>query len=156
MSLPEPLRTGISRDDEFNLEVYVRLRDGIRVDGSSVYTEAGSNAAVGLVNSTSASSADTDLLTVGTDNQVQYYTLSAGVGAYTYNIDLDTTDAYEGSVFYINIDKAASTNPTINVRNGSGGSNILSINNASAENYGTMFIFDGTNWLRFICNINDL
>lgn len=102
------------------------------------------------------SGAATNLLTVGTDDQIQVLDFAAGGGAYTYNIDLDTVAAFEGAVFYLKVTKAASTNPTIVVRNGSGGSSLVSLNNANAENYGGVFVFDGTNWNKIIFAKNDL
>jgi len=127
------------------------------ISGSVQFDDDGSNAGVGLVNAPAQiDSAGTDLLTVGTDNQVQRYDFAAGGGAYTYNIDLDDTNAYEGAAFYIYIHKAASANPTINVRNKSGGSNIISLNNGNEEDYGCIFVFDGTDWQKLIVCLNDL
>lgn len=111
-----------------------------------------------MVNAPAAiTAATTDLLTVGTDDPVQFYTVNAGAGAYAFNIDLDTVGAKEGNFQELNIAKAASTNPTINIRNGSGGTNIVTaINNASAQNWYFKFVFDGTNWVRLVAHINDL
>jgi hypothetical protein len=113
-----------------------------------------------LVNA-SVSAAATDLLSVGSSPVTQTFTFAAGGGAYVYNIDLSKTllngqAIVAGAIFNINITKAASTNPTINIRNGSGGSNIISINNASAQNWATQFMYDGTNWNRLVAVVNTL
>lgn len=55
---------------------------------------------------------------------------------------------------YFNVVKAASTNPTITFRNGSGGSTIISINNGTAQNIYVSFIFNGTDWKRLAYVVN--
>jgi len=107
--------------------------------------------------SAQVSSGTTVTLTVGTNDSQQRYDFAAGGGAYTYNIDLiKSAGEVEGCQFELYIKKAASTNPTIVVRNGSGGSTLLSINNASAQNWYTKFVFDGSNWVKQAAIINDL
>jgi hypothetical protein len=106
-----------------------------------------------LVN-TAIIAAGTDLLTVNVDAPVELFTFNAGAGAYTYDIDLDHTGAVAGNMFMINITKAASTNPTIVVRDGSGGSTIISINNGTAENIQCLFMYTGTAWVRLEAIVN--
>lgn len=104
----------------------------------------------------SASAAATKALAIGTDSVVQKFTFTAGSGAYTYNIDLSAVNATNGSIFMLNITIPASANPTIVVRNGLGGANIVSLNNSSGGNYDAMFVFDGTNWNRQRFVLNEL
>ncbi len=126
-------------------------------DDSLKFNAEGSMNALGKYNAPAQIiAAGTDLLTVHTDNQVQFYDYAAGAGAYTHYIDLDLTNAYEGAIFYIYIKKAASTNPTTIVRNGSGGATLISLNNANAENYACMFIYTGSAWVKFLCALNTL
>jgi hypothetical protein len=95
-------------------------------------------------------------LIVGTSNPVRRYDFAAGGGTYTYNIDLSTAGAANGDTFELYINKAASTNPTIVVRNGVAGATLVSLNNGSAQNYYSKFIFDGTNWLKMAFVLNTL
>ena len=125
--------------------------------GVTVPIADGANWGLGKVNAPAQISAGATLqLTAGTSKQVQYLDFAAGGGAYTYNVDLlkGSGTAIIGSVMYFNIVKAASTNPTITFRNGSGGSTIISINNASAQNIYCSFIYDGTNWKRLAYVVN--
>lgn len=100
--------------------------------------------------------AGTNLLTVGLDAQTELFSFGAGGGAYTYNIDLDKVGAIAGNSFSISITKAASTNPTIVVRNGSAGTTLISINNASAQTWDTLFVYNGTDWVKVRAVLNDL
>lgn len=157
MSLPTPPPQDDIRFNEFLFEIYRRFKDGIIIAGSSRVSESGGNVGLGQVNSPATiTAAATNLLTIDTDEQVQRIDFGAGAGIYTYNIDLDLTDAFEGACFWLYISKAASANPTIRVRNGSGGANLISLNNGLAQNYSMMFIFDGTNWLKQSGILNDL
>ncbi|HZO57460.1 MAG TPA: hypothetical protein VFB63_32410, partial [Bryobacteraceae bacterium] len=124
--------------------------DGIAIQTLRAY-EDGAQIGTGRLNAPAQISAGaTNLLTVGSDDQVQVFDFAAGAGAYTYNIDLDTAGAFEGAVFFIKIKKAASANPTIVIRNGSGGTTLLALNSIAAEVYSGHFIFDGTNWIKWI------
>ena len=119
------------------------------------------SSAMSFTENGSVSAAATDLLVPNVASVVETFTFAAGGGAYIYDIDLSKTypngaNVVAGTMFYINITKPASTNPTINVRNGSGGSNIISINNASAQNWATQFMYDGTNWIRLVAVVNSL
>lgn len=130
-----------------------------KVNSSSIYAAGdGMQVAGGRVTAPAqVSSGTTVTLTVGTNDQVQRYDFAAGGGTYTYNIDLlKGVGEVEGNYFELYINKAASANPTIVVRNGSGGSSLLSINNASAQNWYTKFVFDGTDWVKQAAIINDL
>lgn len=103
------------------------------------------------------SAAATTTLTVGTNDSQQRFDFAAGGGAYTYNIDLiKSAGEVEGCQFELYISKAASTNPTIVVRNGSGGATLVSLNNGTAQNWYMKFVFDGTNWVKQAAIINDL
>lgn len=117
-----------------------------------------SNHAWGKVNSVSTVSAGATLdLVVGTDKSIQRFDFDAGGGAYTYYIDLDllSSDLFEGAMFHLRIDKAASTNPTITVRNGTAGSTLKSINGASAEFWTLDFVYSGSAWLLHRATIDD-
>ena len=125
--------------------------------GVTVPIADGANWGLGKVNAPAQISAGATLqLTAGTSKQVQYLDFAAGGGAYTYNVDLlkGSGTAIIGSVMYFNIVKAASTNPTITFRNGSGGSTIISINNGTAQNIYVSFIFNGTDWKRLAYVVN--
>jgi len=98
--------------------------------------------------------AGTDLLTVNVSAPVELFTFNAGAGAYAYHIDLSHTGAVAGNIFMINIQKAASANPTIDVRDGSGGSAIITINNGTAENIQCLFMYTGAAWVRLEAVIN--
>jgi len=102
------------------------------------------------------SAADTVTLGVGTEDQVQRYDFAAGSGGYTYNIDLQKGPAVEGSHFKIHIVKAASANPTIKIRNGDAGADLISLNNGNAEDWYFEFNYDGTDWKKEIGCLNDL
>lgn len=118
----------------------------------------GKQVAVGRITSNAqVTAAGTDLLTVSTDDAIQRYDFAAGTGSYTYNIDLaNGSEAIEGATFELYISKDNSPNPTINIRNGSGGSNLISINDANTESWYVVCRHDGTNWVRQTAIINDL
>lgn len=101
---------------------------------------------------TSLSVAGTDLLTLDTDAQVRRYSATAGVGVYTYNIDLDTAGALEGDTILVRIAMAASTNPTVVVRNGSGGATLETFNVALTTFYACQFVYTGSAWVTFSVN----
>jgi len=129
---------------------------GLAINTIRAYSN-GSHLGVGMITAPAqVTGSATNLLTVSLDDQVQVFDFAAGGGAYTYNIDLDTVGAFEGAVFYLKITKAASTNPTIVVRDGSGGSTLVSLNNGNAENYGAVFVFDGANWVKLVFAKNDI
>jgi hypothetical protein len=70
--------------------------------------------------------------------------MSAGAGAYTYNIDLDGISAVDGDVIELRFHFDNTANPTVNIRQGSGGSTIRSLNNTT-----------GAIWrpfVRLVCN----
>lgn len=130
---------------------------GIAIDTLRPYA-TGANIGTGKVTTPAAiTAAATNTLTVGTDDQVQEFFFQAGAGAYTYNIDLDYTGAFEGAVFWLKINKDATTNPTITIRDGAAGvgGTFASINNANAENYCAMFVYEGSRWVKMLLLKND-
>lgn len=81
----------------------------------------------------------------------QLVTAAAGAGAYTHVLPLDNTKAKDGAIFRIEIDFAASANPTIQIRdNTSGGTLLESVSGdaGGATYYVGQFRFNGTNWLK--------
>ena len=129
----------------------VTLDDGaVTVDQRDTHLKpknATSNHSLGQVNQGSAvTAAGGELLTLGTDEQVQRFNLDAGSGAYTYNIDFDKSGAWEGAAWWVFLDKEASINPTITFRDGSAGSTIASYNGVTKEERYLVFVYDGTNW----------
>jgi len=97
-------------------------------------------------------------LDIKVDDPLQQFNFQAGGAAYTYNIDLQESGAFEGDVFRLFISKDATANPTIVVRTDDGASpaNLVSLNNANAEDYAMEFRFDGTNWIKWQVCLNDL
>lgn len=106
----------------------------------------------GAVTTTNISAAATNLLTLEIDAQSTRFSMGAGGGAYTYNIDLDTVGALEGDVFKVWVAMPSSTNPSVVFRNGSGGATLHTLNTASATRYACEFHYTGANWVVFgIC-----
>ncbi len=129
-------------------------------DGAALQTlrayEDGAHIGMGRITTPAQiTSAATNLLTVGVDNQIQAFDFAAGGAPYTYNIDLDKVGAFPGAAFYLVINKAPSTNPTIVVRNGSGGGTFATINDAGADNYGALYVFNGSDWAKIFFVRND-
>lgn len=117
---------------------------------------AAGNVGVGFVTSTNISANGNFNFAVGTTDQVQLFNAANGSGNYTYNVDLDAANgAFEGAIAEINVVKLASTQPTIAIRNGIGGSNIASINSNAAQTWHGRFVFDGTAWKKLSVVISD-
>lgn len=102
-------------------------------------------------------SAETTVSAAGTGNviphnnyQVLRYFGNTGAGSYTYAIELRTDQgAKNGDGIVLLLRFAASTNPNFSVKNGTGGSTIMTFANAggTARTVRAEFAFDGTNWV---------
>ena len=103
----------------------------------------------GVSSTQSISAAATNLLTLEIDPQVNRFSLGAGAGPYTYNIDLDTAGALQGDVLKVWIAMPSSTNATAVFRNGSGGATLHTLNTASATRYACEFVYTGSAWVVF-------
>lgn len=100
--------------------------------------ESSDNSATGIT------TAGTTTLTRGTDNQVKRFSFGAGAGAYTHNIDLSNTNAVNGDKFVLHI-ALTSTNPTVNVRDGSAATQVTLTTAAPTERYRVEMVF-GSAW----------
>lgn len=152
---------GAERPTDFSFDNDFEQRWRNAADTADVVARgANCHLGLGLVDTpTQITSGGTRLLKVGTDNPVQDLNFGAGAGAYTYNIDLDRSAGgkhFAGAMWLLKITKPASANPTIVVRDGSGGTALVSLNNAVAENYIGIFVFNGSNWVKFAFAKNDL
>ena len=94
------------------------------------------------------SAAATAILRPGFDAMANRWQMSAGGGAYTYNIDLDIDSAVDGDRFDLRFHFDNTVNPTVVIRNGSGGSTILSLNNATGAIWRpkTILVYNGSGW----------
>ena len=97
--------------------------------------------------------AATLLLNVSSSNQVNGINFTAGTGPYTYNIDFDAVGAMPGDIFELTINLPSSANPTVLVRNGSGGATLLTLNSGgSSKQYditGVCDVFGAWHILRY-------
>jgi hypothetical protein len=80
----------------------------------------------------------------------QHITAQAGAGAYVAQFVLDTAFAKRGAVFRINIDIAASGNPTIRILNGTNNAVLQEVDGDSSN--ANSFFFEarwtGSNWVK--------
>lgn len=127
---------------------------------TSPYTISASNKAVSFERTASAdenytetnlSIALTDVLYVGVDAQYRKYNVAVGAGVYVVNLDLDTATAVKGDVFEFRFTFLNSTNGTVNIRQGSGGSNIVVLNNGTGANWFPCLrmVNNGAGWTLF-------
>ncbi len=98
---------------------------------------------------TSLSVALTDVLYPGVDALKRKYSVAVGAGVYVVNLDLDTATAVKGDVFEFRFTFLNSTNGTVNIRQGSGGSNLVVLNNSTGANWFPClrFINNGAGWV---------
>ncbi len=82
----------------------------------------------------------------------QLVNVSAGSGSYTRSLTLDNTNAVTGAIFRIELDVAASSNPTIRIYDRTTSGTLLQT--VSGKGTGLQYFifkarFDGTNWKKF-------
>lgn len=106
--------------------------------GFAKYTDHGSYSVAG-----------TEVLYPGFSGECHKYSLIVGAGTYTRNIDLDTVSAVTGDVFELKFTFLNTTNPTVVIRQGAGGSTLVSLNNGTGANWfpKLRFVFNGTGWV---------
>lgn len=89
------------------------------------------------------SAAGTTLLNVESSFQTHGINLATGAGTYTHNIDFDSDDALPGDEFNLTLNLPSSTNPTVVLRDGSGGSTLETLNSGgAAKTFDIRAVFD--------------
>lgn len=103
---------------------------------------------------TAISAAGTTTITLAALNlrKTAQAAVSGGAGTYTHVIVLDTTNANAGDVAVVTLDMAASTNPTLEVRNATSGGTLLdTIHDTSGTEtleWSGEYVFNGTAWVK--------
>jgi len=96
------------------------------------------------------SSAGNDNVTLATNglHHVAFATANAGAGAYTRTLSLVNTNATTGDVIDLRIDFAASTNPTVEVRNATSGGTLLTtiVGDGSTGTVHAFYQYTGSAW----------
>lgn len=104
------------------------------------------------VDTASVSSSGTTYLTLQTGEHSKTYTITAGTGsgAYTAIFPLLTSNANAGDTLTVNVDMAASTNPTVEFRNAAfNGTLLLTVTgDGSGVGFHALFTFNGTGWTK--------
>ena len=107
---------------------------------------------------TNVSASGTTLWTIGTDQQVSAWNCTGGTTNWTYNLDLDTSNAIEGEhlIIWIKMNSTCNSNDVFRVRSGSGGTVQLSITgNGTTFSVGCWFFYFLGVWRKFWAIVND-